>query len=348
MFRILLSLTIFLFSFLNTTHLHAIDHQQKCVLVVGGAGYIGSHVNKMLQHVGYNTIVLDNLSHGSIKTIPNTTFIQGDINDSSLLDSIFTTHHIDVVMHFAAFKDVGESVRDPLKYYKNNVSATVTLLEAMRRNQVDIFIFSSSAAIFGIPQNDYATEDTACNPINPYGQSKLMVEAILKDAHKAYGLRFCALRYFNVAGGDPEGLIKNFQAKESNLIPVVLRSVQNQTSISIFGTDFPTPDGTAIRDYIHVEDLGTAHILTMEKILDGTLPSQFYNLGNGRGFSVREVIAAAEKVTGKKVKYIENPRRPGDPATLLANSEKAKQELNWQLQYDSLEIMVEHAWNAMQ
>lgn len=346
MHRILLFLMTLLISS-PFTLLQGHQPTKKSILVVGGAGYIGSHVNKMLQQAGYQTIVLDNLCHGTIEAIPNTTFIEGDIADGPLLDNIFKSYHIDAVMHFAALKDVGESVREPLKYYSNNVAATVNLLDAMRRHKINVFIFSSSASIFGNTQSDYVKENDPCNPINPYGQSKLMVESILTDSDRAYGLRFCSLRYFNVAGGDPEGIIKNFQKKEANLIPVVLRSIQNGTTVSIFGTDFPTRDGTGIRDYIHLEDLGSAHILAMEKIFAGA-PSDFYNLGNGRGFSVREVIAAAEKVTGKKVKFIETPRRQGDPAILLASSEKAKRELNWQPKYFSLETMIEHAWRAMQ
>lgn len=320
--------------------------KDRCILIVGGAGYIGSHVNKMLKQEGYQTIVLDNLSRGSQLTIPNTQFIKGDIGDSTLLDDIFTKYKIDAVMHFAAFKDVGESVKQPLKYYINNVAATMTLLDAMVRHQVNIFIFSSSAAIFGSPDVDCVTEDSPTHPINPYGQSKLMVETILKDLDKASGLRFCSLRYFNVAGGDPEGIIKNYQTKESNLIPVVLRSIKSKSPMHIFGTDYPTRDGTGIRDYIHLEDLGKAHILAMKKLIGGA-PSSFYNLGNNRGCSVREVIKAAEKVTGLPVIAIESGRRLGDPAILLASSDRAKSELDWQPKYESLEIMIEHAWNAL-
>lgn len=333
--------------FLHTEKLYSEPPQQKCVLVVGGAGYIGSHINKMLQRAGYKTVILDNLSRGSREAILNGNFIEGDMGDSALLDDIFTRYHIDAVMHFAALKDVGESMSEPLKYYHNNISASLILLEAMRRHNVNTFIFSSSAAIFGTPQSDFVTEDHPCYPVNPYGQSKLMLETILKDLDRAYGLRFCALRYFNVAGGDPEGILKNYQTKETNLIPVVLRSLQNHGVVSIFGTDLPTPDKTCIRDYIHLEDLGSAHIAAMERIFEGA-SSNFYNLGNGRGFSVREVIAAAERVTGLKVNVIETGRRPGDPAIVVASSEKATRELGWQPRYHTLEVMIEHAWKAMQ
>jgi UDP-glucose 4-epimerase len=326
--------------------LYADGPQDRCVLIVGGAGYIGSHVNKMLKQEGYQTLVLDNLSRGSQSSIPNTEFIKGDMRDTALLDAIFTNYKIDAVMHFAGYKYVDESIKEPLKYYINNVAYTMNLLDAMLRHQVNIFIFSSSAAIFGIPPVECITEETPCNPINPYGHSKLMVETILKDLDKSCGLRFCALRYFNVAGGDPEGIIKNTQIKEFNLIPVILRSIQNFTSMHIYGTDYPTSDGTCIRDYIHLEDLGEAHILAMKKLFKGA-PSEFYNLGTGRGFSVKEVVAAVERVTGQRVNAIESIRRPGDPAILISSSEKAKKELEWQPKYESLEVMIEHACKAM-
>ncbi|PJD93445.1 MAG: UDP-glucose 4-epimerase GalE [Parachlamydia sp.] len=322
--------------------------KEKCVLVVGGAGFIGSHVNKMLNQAGYQTLVLDNLSRGNREAVQYGTFIEGDLADVKLLDQVFTDYAIDAVMHFAALTEVGESVQNPLKYYINNVVNTLNLLEAMLRHQVNVFIFSSSAAIFGNPQDAYVTEEHPCNPINPYGQTKLMVEHILHDLSKASTLRFCCLRYFNAAGGDSEGQLKNYKAKESNFIPIVLRSLlKPDGSVTIFGTDYPTRDGTGVRDYIHVEDLGSAHILAMEKLFAGA-PSNCYNLGNGQGFSVREVIAAAEEVTGKQVNVIEGARRAGDPPFLVANSKKAYAELNWKPRYTSLHDMIKHAWQALQ
>lgn len=320
---------------------------EKTILVVGGAGYIGSHVNKQLDDAGYQTVVYDNLSTGSRKAVTRGTFIEGDIANSELLDEVFKAHKIDAVMHFAAFTDVGESVVNPLKYYHNNVCHTLNLLNAMQRNKVKIFIFSSTAAIFGLPQDDRITESHPQQPINPYGESKLMVEQILRDMDNAYGIRSCCLRYFNAAGGDPDQEVKNFKKKESNLIPVILRSLKNgDHSMTIFGTDYDTPDGTCIRDYIHILDLGQAHIQAMEQLFEGK-PSCCYNLGNGQGFSVKEVIQAAEKVTQIPVKSVNGSRRQGDPPILLADSEKAFKELGWRPQFSNLEEMISHAWKAL-
>lgn len=318
------------------------------ILVVGGAGFIGSQVNKMLNQAGYQTIILDNLSRGHKEAVHSGIFIEGDIADPIILDKIFTHYSIDAVMHFAAFINVGESVADPAKYYLNNVSHTLNLLTAMIRHHVKTFIFSSTAAIFGNPNPEQPNikEDDPCHPINPYGETKWMVEKILKDFDHAYGLKFCCLRYFNAAGGDSEGIIKNNQSEQSNLIPVVLRSLKNPAKqITIFGTDYPTPDGTCIRDYIHIEDLGRAHIIAMQKLLEGS-PSDCYNLGNGKGFSVRQVIEATEKVLGVKVNTVEGPRRAGDPAILLADSSKALKVLGWSPLF-SLDEMIQHAWNAL-
>jgi UDP-glucose 4-epimerase len=333
---------------LNFSFLQGSMSNSKMILVVGGAGFIGSHVNEMLYRQGYQTIVLDNLSHGHRASVQHGIFIEGDMADTALLDKIFSQYPISAVMHFAAFRDVGESVKEPLKYYVNNVSNTLNLLASMLRHQVKIFIFSSSAAIFGIPQEKYIAEDHLCHPINPYGQAKLMIEDILHDFDQAYQLRFCCLRYFNAAGGDPKGKIRNCNDKSSNLIPIILNTLKNPHQIvTIFGTDYPTPDGTCVRDYVHIYDLGSAHIAAMEKLLNGA-PSCCYNLGNGQGFSVRQVIAAVEKVTGKRVNVQEGERRLGDPPYLVACAKKAQCELNWQPRYSSLEIMIEHAWKGMQ
>ncbi|MBA3957149.1 MAG: UDP-glucose 4-epimerase GalE [Parachlamydiaceae bacterium] len=318
----------------------------KKILIVGGAGFIGSHVTQMLQQSGYETVVLDNLSRGSRKAVQQGTFIEGCISDRKLLDHLFSSHHTDAVMHFAALTDVGESVRDPLKYFIHNVSYTLNLLEAMKAHHIKTFIFSSSAAIFGVPKQTQVAEDHSCDPINPYGHSKLMVEQILRDADAAYDLRFCCLRYFNAAGGDPRGLIKYKVRPETNIIPIILGQLQQAAgNVKINGTDYPTSDGTCVRDYIHIEDLGRAHIVALEQLFAGA-SSNCYNLGNGNGFSVRQVVAAVEAVTGRKLHVTEGPRRPGDPAILVADAQRAHRELHWKPQYPHLETMIEHAWRA--
>lgn len=317
----------------------------KTVLVVGGAGYIGSHVNKMLHQAGYHTVVLDNLSKGDRRAVTTGTFIEGDIADEKCLDQLFQTYPIDAVLHFAALIDVGESITQPANYYQNNVAATLTLLKALVRHKVNTFIFSSTAAVYGVPQQNLISEQHPCAPINPYGESKLMVEKILRDFDRAYGLKSSCLRYFNAAGGDPEGEIKNYKKKESNLIPLALQSLKSNGQLTIFGTDYPTPDGTCIRDYIHIWDLGTAHFRAMEQLMAGG-NSSTYNLGNGSGYSVHEVITAIEKVTGKKLNVKVGERRPGDPPILVADARKAKRELGWQPAYPSLEMMIKHAWES--
>lgn len=320
---------------------------KKNILVVGGAGFIGSHVAQMLHLAGYHPVIFDNLSTGCRDAISCGTFIKGDLANFNDLKEVFYAFKFDAVMHFAALIDVGESVTNPIKYYINNVSNTLKLLEVMQQFKVDTFIFSSTAAVYGIPQEQRLHENHPLNPINPYGRSKLMVEEILQDLHNAYGLKFCSLRYFNAAGGDPSGKIKNHKQKESNLIPIILRSLLNpKGSIILYGTDYPTLDGTCIRDYIHIDDLGSAHILAMKKLLDG-FSSSIYNLGNGNGFSVREVIRAAEHVTGLKVNVIEGPRRAGDPPILVADASKAHRELKWTPRFADLESMIAHAWQAL-
>lgn len=322
--------------------------KKRTVLVVGGAGFIGSHVNKLLNQAGYRTVILDNLSSGSRDTVQQGEFIEGSLGDPLILDQIFQRYSIDAVMHLAAFIDVGESVRDPAKYYINNVSHTLMLLQAMLKHQVKVIIFSSSAAIFGIPLEIPISEEHPSHPINPYGESKWMVEKILRHFDTAYGLKSCCLRYFNAAGGDPDGKIKYHQKCVTNLIPLILRSLKFNTGpITIFGTDYPTRDGTCVRDYVHIEDLGRAHILGMEKLFSDST-STYYNLGNGQGYSVKEVIEAVEAVTGLKVPTLEGARRPGDPPFLLANAEKAWKELGWKPHYPAIKTMIEHAWTALQ
>ena len=342
-----LSYICIFFCFLFNPSLYAEKSAQKCVLVVGGAGYIGSCVNEKLYESGYQTIVLDNLSKGHPQAVSHGILIKGDLGDTALLDQIFETYPIDAVMHFAAFLEVGESVKDPLKYYLNNVSATLNLLKSMHTHHVNVFIFSSTAAIFGMPQENSITENHPCVPMSPYGHSKYMIETVLHDLDAAYGMRYTALRYFNAAGGDSTGQRKLYKTNQSNLIPVILRSIQKEgSSISILGTDYETPDGTGVRDYIHIEDLATAHIAAMERLWNGA-PSTCYNLGNGKGFSVREVIAATEKVTGLPVHFIEAPRRIGDPSISVADSKKAQEELNWHPKFPSLEDMIKHTWDSM-
>lgn len=315
------------------------------VFVSGGAGFIGSQVNQQLNEEGFKTIVFDNLSSGNRQTVKEGTFIEGDLNNQELLKTIFCNHKIQAVMHFAAFTDVGESVLNPDKYYQNNVGATLNLLRCMKNNDIKTFIFSSSAAVYGIPKKDKVKETDSLTPINPYGETKLIVEKILHDFNVAYGMQSCSLRYFNAAGGDPRGNIKHYKKNESNLIPRILQAIQAKTPITINGTDYPTPDGTCIRDYVHVADLSDAHLITMKKLLKGDCAS-CYNLGNGQGFSIREVIVAAEEVTRQKVVCIEGQRRPGDPPVLLADAEKMTLECNWNPQYTNLKTIIEHAWKA--
>jgi len=345
--KILISFTLTVFCLLTNAPLHAETDAQKCVLVVGGAGYIGSCVNEKLHENGYQTIVLDNLSKGDRKAVSHGVFIEGDLGNTETLDYIFQTYNIDAVMHFAAFLEVGESVANPMKYYINNVSATLNLLQSMLKHNVNVFIFSSTAAVFGMPQEEYITEAHPCSPISPYGRSKHIVELVLNDLDFAYGMRYTALRYFNAAGGDSAGERKLYKQNQSNLIPVILRSIQKENgSISIFGTDYDTPDGTGVRDYVHIEDLATAHIAAMERLWRGA-PSTCYNLGNGNGFSVKEVIKATEKVTGLPVHYTEGARRAGDPAVSVADSTKAQEELNWYPKYPLIEDMIKHTWKSM-
>jgi len=314
------------------------------ILITGGAGFIGAQVNQDLANRGYKTLVLDNLSSGSRQAVLQGTFVEGDLSDSQFLDQIFSGENISSVMHFAANTDVGESVADPGKYYVNNVCNTLNLLNAMRKSGIKVLIFSSSAAVYGIPEKETLGENDPCHPINPYGESKLMAEKILEDFSRAYGMRACSLRYFNAAGGDPQGKIKNYKTHESNLIPVVLNCIKKGSAITVNGNDYPTRDGTCIRDYIHVADLSEAHIQALEKLQTQSL-APCYNLGNERGFSVLEVIDAAQEITGQKLPLIFGKRRPGDPPVLLADAGKARRELGWSPRYN-LKSIIEDAWKA--
>lgn len=316
----------------------------KTVLVVGGAGYIGSHMVKRLGQLGCQVVTLDNLSGGFRDAVLAGDFVHGDIADRALLDRLFSSRRFDAVMHFASYIQVGESMREPAKYYQNNVVNTLNLLDAMRTFGVNRFIFSSTAAIFGEP--DYTPIDEAHpkRPINPYGRSKLMVEDALADYDRAYGMKSVCLRYFNAAGADAEGELGERHDPETHLIPLVLQAASGRRPhISVFGRDYDTPDGTCIRDYIHIADLCEAHWLALLSLLDGG-DSQAYNLGNGNGFSVQEVIDAARRVTGREIPVQDAPRREGDPARLVADATRARAELGWAPRYNDLDVIIRHAW----
>ena len=317
------------------------------ILVTGGAGYIGSHAVLSLQKAGYNVIVYDNLSYGHpeiVQDVLKVELIVGDTNDRTLLDQIFSSRNITAVMHFAAFIAVGESVRDPAIYYQNNVAGTLTLLEAMIAANIKKFVFSSTCAIYGMPQEIPMTEKHPNNPLNAYASSKYMVEQILKDFDRAYGLKSVVFRYFNASGADPFGNLGEDHDPETHLIPLaLLTALKKREHLFIFGTDYETPDGTAVRDYIHVNDLAPAHVLGLDYLFNGG-ESEMFNLGNGNGFSVREVIEMAKKVTGVDFLVKETDRRPGDAPILVGSSEKAKSILGWQPQYFELKTIVNDAW----
>lgn len=318
---------------------------RKDILVVGGAGYIGSHMCKHLFKSGYQPIVLDNLVCGHRQAVKWGPFFEGSMGDSNLLRRIFSDHPIAAVMHFAAFCYVGESVTEPAKYYENNVANTISLLEVMLEKKVSNFIFSSSCATYGEPIEVPIREDHPLRPISPYGRTKLMVEQILEDFREAYGLASVSLRYFNAAGADPDGELGEDHDPETHLIPLVLQTALGQRpSIDIFGDDYPTKDGTCIRDYIHVEDLAQAHLIGLERLLNGEAGGQ-YNLGNGEGHSVREVVEMARRVTGRPIPARVGQRRRGDPAVLVSSSEKAIRQLGWRPRFPGLEAVIETAWN---
>jgi UDP-glucose 4-epimerase len=316
--------------------------QQK-ILIAGGAGYIGSHMVKHLLDRQYGVIVLDNLSTGFRQLAGKAEFIPGRIGDARLLAQIFSQHQIAAVMHFAAFSQVGESVASPLKYYQNNIGETVSLIETMVRAKIDNFIFSSSAAVYGEPEATPINEAHPCRPTNPYGETKLCIERLLAGCDTAHGLKSICLRYFNAAGADPQGTIGEMHNPETHLIPLVLQSAISGKPVKVFGTDYATPDGTCIRDYVHVTDLAQAHLLALTDLLSNR-QSRIYNLGNSTGYSVRQVIEAAKRVTGKKIVSITEGRRPGDPAILVADAARIKRELGWQPVFEDLETIIETAW----
>jgi UDP-glucose-4-epimerase GalE len=314
------------------------------VLIAGGAGYIGSHAAKLLHQRGYHPVVLDNLVYGHRWAARWGTFVEADLNDRETVREVLLAHRIRAVMHFAAYTYVGESVRDPAKYYRNNVANTLTLLETMAEVESEHFIFSSTCATYGEPLEIPITEDHPQSPINPYGRTKLVVEGMLRDFETAYGIRHTNLRYFNAAGADPDGEIGEDHDPETHLIPLVLEVALGQRPhIAVFGTDYPTPDGTCIRDYIHVTDLANAHVLALEHLLSGG-ESRSYNLGNGAGHSVRQVIDEARRITGSPIPVVEARRRWGDPAQLVGSAEKLRRDLGWKPEYADLDQILETAW----
>jgi UDP-glucose 4-epimerase len=313
------------------------------ILVTGGAGYIGSHAVRLFLSLGHDVWVYDNLTFGHAAAVPEERLIAADLAERERLATVLRDKQIEAVVHFAAYAYVGESVEQPLKYYRNNVINTLGLLEAMRATDVQKLVFSSTCATYGIPETIPITEATSQQPINPYGRSKLMVEQALADCNRAFGLSYAALRYFNAAGAHPSGEIGEDHQPESHLIPLILQTIMGQReAIHVFGTDYPTPDGTCIRDYIHVDDLATAHLAALESLQPGKALK--LNLGTGRGYSVREVIDVCTTVAGCPANVIEGPRRPGDPPALVASAVEAEQVLNWKPQYTRLEDIIETAW----
>jgi UDP-glucose 4-epimerase len=314
------------------------------ILVTGGAGYIGSHMTDLLLKHGHQPLVFDNLQTGFRDAVLDAKLVVGDLADEKALAALFAKEQFDAVMHFAAFIQVGESVSNPALYYQNNVVNTLNLLVAMLEHDVKNFIFSSSAAVYGEPKYTPIDEEHPKNPLNPYGYTKFMVEQVLQDYTQAYNLRSISLRYFNAAGADPDGRLGERHNPESHLIPLVLQAASGRrNAISVYGEDYPTKDGTCIRDYIHIVDLCQAHLLALNKLLNGGATSA-YNLGNGNGFSILEVIETAKAITNKPIKTIKAERRAGDPAVLVADAAKAKKELGWQPKFSELSTIIEHAW----
>lgn len=314
------------------------------ILIVGGAGYIGSHINKKLSDQGYQTVVFDNLSFGHADFAKWGIFQQGDLENVDDIREVFKKYPIDAVMHFAAFTYVGESVENPQKYYLNNLRNTLNLLQVMLEEDVKYFVFSSTCATYGTPEKIPIPENHPQSPINPYGKAKLMVEQVLADYSQAYGMKYASLRYFNAAGADPDAEIGELHDPETHLIPLILDVAGGvRDKVQIYGTDYPTPDGTCIRDYIHVMDLADAHIKALEYLQEGG-KSDVFNLGNGQGFSVREVIETAKEVTGKDITAEEVERRAGDPPVLVGSSKKARETLGWNPKYPDLQLIIETAW----
>lgn len=312
------------------------------ILIVGGAGYIGSHTTRYFMEQGYSCVVLDNLSYGHKEAVQTPLFEQADLRDKASLEAVFAKYTIRAVVHFAAFIAVGESVNEPQMYYENNVLGTLNLLDVMLRHGVKDIVFSSTCAVYGNPQYTPLDEQHPIAPISPYAQTKRMVEQIMQDYHEAYGLRYIALRYFNAAGASQDGLLGESHHPETHLIPLVLQAIKgDRDSIQVFGTDYPTPDGTCLRDYIHIEDLARAHALALEKLSSFT---GCLNLGTGIPTSVNEIITTAEKITGKPCPTRYAQRRPGDPAILYAANDKAQKILGWKPHYTNVESIIATAW----
>ena len=313
------------------------------ILIVGGAGYIGSQTAKRVAQAGLQPVVFDNLVYGHKWAVKWGPLVEGDLGDRAAIRRVLEEHHVTAVVHFAAFAYVGESVTNPRKYFRNNVAGTLNLLDAMLDADVSDIVFSSTCAVYGEPVRTPIDEEHPRNPVNPYGETKLAIERALHWYQRAYPLRFAALRYFNAAGADPDGEVGEDHDPETHLIPLAIEAARGGRALDIYGTDYPTPDGTAVRDYIHVQDLADAHVAALDRLRDGAT-SLTVNLGTGRGHSVREVIAAVEKVSGKKVPARETGRRAGDPPALVANPARAADVLGWKAQIPSIEAMVEHAW----
>lgn len=315
------------------------------ILVCGGAGYIGSHMVAALLERGEDVVILDNFQKGHRDAVLGGRIYEGDLRDRKVLDKVFTENNIDAVIDFAADSLVGESVVEPLKYFENNVGGTLSLLRAMKDYKIKYIVFSSTAATYGEPESIPIVESDKTFPTNPYGESKLTVEKILKWCDNAYGIKYTALRYFNAAGAHESGKIGEDHKPETHLIPIILETaLGKREKIMIFGDDYKTEDGTCIRDYIHVMDLASAHLLALDRLRKGG-ESKIYNLGNGKGFSVKEVIEVARKVTGRVIRAEIAPRRAGDPAVLIASSQKAIEELGWKPRFNSLETIIQTAWN---
>ena len=317
------------------------------ILVAGGAGYIGSHMVKALLQAGHCVVTLDDFSTGSRPTLPGETLVRGSIGDARIAGPVLEEGRFDAVMHFAARSIVSESARDPALYWQNNVTAGLTLFDLMRKHGPRRLVFSSTAAVYGDPGTRPVAESDPCAPVNPYGHSKLALEHALTDYQAAYGLESIRLRYFNAAGAHPDGDLAERHDPETHLIPIVLQSAAGlRGPLSVFGDDYPTPDGTCIRDYVHVCDLCEAHLLALGRLMDGG-GSATFNLGNSRGFSVREVIEAARHVTGMPIQYEVKPRRPGDPPYLVSNSERVRSALGWRPRYEALDDIIATAWRAL-
>jgi UDP-glucose 4-epimerase len=323
------------------------SEQKSTILVTGGAGYIGSHAVLALKQAGYEVVIFDNLEYGHKELVDSVLGVElfvGDTRDRASLDKVFATHKIDAVMHFAAYIAVGESVEKPAMYYENNVVGTLNLLEAMRAANIHKLVFSSTCAVYGVPETTPIVEDCPFAPISPYATSKLMVENILSDFDTAYGFKSVRFRYFNASGADPSGRLGEDHTPETHLVPLVLFAAMGKREhISVYGTDYPTPDGTCVRDYIHVQDLAAAHVLGLGYLLAGG-DSQVFNLGNGNGYSVKEVIETAKQVTGKEIKVVYGDRRAGDPSILVGSSDRVRKVLGWNPEFPKLEDIIAHAW----